>query len=217
MKNYHYFTRICVLTAFLASTFAPTLGIQESRTQDNGGSKGIAVSYPWSFSKGTETARITAQEASMEIGQRADYAMIPADVAAAAWKAGKYRTPIVGRLPSRTTLQALGKRLKAKRVMYGEISWHTRSIWVNAGPKTISTATVNVYVLDTNSGRIVFKRTNVKARSDEKTNGYKVAAAILFTPLVTAVSGGPVTPREQRAVQIALANAYSNWVSPVKK
>jgi hypothetical protein len=35
--------------------------------------------------------------------------------------------------------------------------------------------------------------------------------------LVTAVSGGPVTPREQRAVQIALANAYSNWVSPVKK
>ena len=100
MKNYHYFTRICVLTAFLASTFAPTLGIQEARTQDNGGSKGIAVSYPWSFSKGTETARITAQEASMEIGQRADYAMIPADVAAAAWKAGKYRTPIVGRLPS---------------------------------------------------------------------------------------------------------------------
>lgn len=217
MKHYQSILRLCLISASLLVSLQPSLGLKQESTAGNGGSKGIAVSYPWTFTKGTGTARTTAAEASMEIGQRADYAMIPMDVAAAAWKSGNFRTPTRGNLPSRTTLQAFGKKLKAKRVMYGEIAWHTRSIWVNAGPKTISTATVNVYVLDVNSGRVVFKRTNVKGRSDERTSGYKVAAAILFTPLVTAVSGGPATPREQRAVQIALGNAYSNWVNPVKK
>jgi len=45
-------------------------------------------------------------------------------------------------------------------------------------------------------------------------NVYKIAADILISPLVTVVSGGPATPREQRAVQIALGRAYHSWVKP---
>jgi hypothetical protein len=35
---------------------------------------------------------------------------------------------------------------------------------------------------------------------------------VLLTPLVTVVSGGPKTPHEQRAVQIAVAKAFRDWV-----
>ncbi len=174
--------------------------------------KGTVVAYPWVFQKGTETSRKTAVITAEEIGRRAGYASIPTSVAAEAWRTHKYATPSYGRLPSTTTLRAFGKSLKATVVLYGSVSWHTRSIWVNAGPKTISTATVNVYALNVATGKVVFRGSR-KGRSDEKENVYKVAAAILFTPLVTAVSGGPKTPQEQRAVQIAMSLAYQSWVN----
>lgn len=108
-------------------------------------------------------------------------------------------------------LKKFGKATGADVVLYGSIKWHTRSIWVNAGPKTISTATVTVYAYDVKSGKVTYKRSGLEGRSDEKTDGLKVAGAILISPLVTAVSGGPATPQEQRAAQIALARAYEAW------
>ena len=42
----------------------------------------------------------------------------------------------------------------------------------------------------------------------------KAGADVLLTPLVTVVSGGPKTPHEQRAVQIAVAKALKDWVKP---
>jgi hypothetical protein len=96
------------------------------------------------------------------------------------------------------------------------VAWHTRSIWVNAGPKTISTATVSVYVFDVASGKVVYKKTGVAGRSDERSQVLKLALDVLVSPLVTVVSGGPATPQEQRAVQIALGAAYHDWVKPTR-
>ena len=117
-------------------------------------------------------------------------------------------------MPTRATLEAFGKAVHADKVYYGSVSWHTRSIWVDLGPKTISTATVNAYVFDVNANKVVYKSEGIEGRSDEKENGYKIAADILISPLVTVVSGGPATPHEQRAVQIALGRAYHSWVKP---
>lgn len=176
--------------------------------------KGTAVAYPWAFKKGNRTARTLAIQTVEEIAQRVGFTTIPVDVAQGNWEKRKLKAPVYRQLPSRATLQAYGRSLNANRVLYGSIAWHTRSIWVNLGPKTISTATVDVYVLDVASGKILFQNRKVQGRSDEKSNGYKIAADILITPLVTAVSGGPATPQEQRAVQIALALAYRKWVNP---
>jgi hypothetical protein len=85
------------------------------------------------------------------------------------------------------------------------------------GPKTISTATVNAYVFDVASNKIVYRKQGVTGRSDERESIYKVAADVLVTPLVSAVSGGPATPREQRAVQIALGTAYRPWVRTIRR
>ena len=174
--------------------------------------KGMAVAYPWVFKKGHDTSKTMAVTSAEEIARKAGFASVPGDVAQKAWTSNKLPAPSYGKLPTPATLKAFGKALHASKVLYGSVAWHTRSIWVNAGPKTISTATVNVYVFDVASGKVVFNKNGVTGRSDEKSNGYKIAADVLFTPLVTAVSGGPATPQEQRAVQIALGLAYHTWV-----
>ena len=195
---------ILVCLAAIA-TIAPAMA------QTTATNKGVAVALPWVYSKGNDTARTLAVTSVEEIARKAQYSSIPGDVAQAAWEASKLPTPSYGHLPTRASLKAFGKAVKASKVLYGSISWHTRSIWVNLGPKTISTATIDAYVFDVASGKVVYQAKGVKGRSDEKSNGYKIAADILITPLVTAVSGGPATPQEQRAVQIGLALAYQAW------
>lgn len=173
-------------------------------------SKGIAVAYPWVFQDGTDTSRDTALKTASEILQKANYAPISTDAAKSAW--GNLPEPRFDKLPSKATLQKFGRATNARVVLYGSVSWHTRSIWVNTGPKTVSTATVSAYVYDVGSGKVVYRKAGVEGRSDEKENAYKIAADILVTPLVTVVSGGPKTPQEQRAVQIGLGRALHDWV-----
>lgn len=177
-------------------------------------SRGAAAVYPWAFDHGTDTARATALQSLGEIAGKASYSLIPQQVAQKAWSATGYPAPVYGDRPSKSELAAYGEKVHARVVVFGSISWHTRSIWVGAGPKTISTATVNAYVYDVRAGKIVYKRAGVEARSDEKENGYKIAADVLVTPIVSAVSGGPATPREQKAVQLALGNALHDWAHP---
>ena len=174
--------------------------------------KGIAVAYPWMFQKGTPTSRETAIATAEEIARKAGYEALPGDAARAAWASTGHAYVRFGNPPTRALLKAFGKAAHATKVVYGSVSWHTRSIWVNLGPKTISTATVNVYVFDVSSGMIIYKAKGVRGRSDEPSNGWKIAADVILSPLVTAVSGGPKTPHEQRAVQIALGKAYRDWV-----
>lgn len=204
MKTNRIFTTSILIAALCLS------GSAIARRQNT--ERGVAVAFPWAFSKGTPTARETAWVALGDVLSRAAYRTIPIAEAKAAWKKGKWGSPTVAVMPKTSTLRAFGRALKADKVIYGSVSWHTRSIWVNAGPKTISTATVTAMVFDVKSGKISYRRTAVKGRSDERSSNLKIAAAILFTPLVTAVSGGPATPREQRAAQISIALAFQPWI-----
>ncbi|MBS1708001.1 MAG: hypothetical protein JSS65_04685, partial [Armatimonadetes bacterium] len=97
--------------------------------------KGVAVAFPWTFQKGTDTARETVFSTVGEIGQKAKYDMSSHDEAFTVWEEMKLKTPAYGTLPSASALRKYGKSLHAKVVLYGSVSWHTRSIWVNAGPK----------------------------------------------------------------------------------
>lgn len=217
MKNkLHSNSTLLIGSLLLAATSLPTVALpQDSEaTIARTHAKGMAVAYPWAFSKGTKTARTTAIKTVEELIRRANYASVPGTTAASAWSATGYQMPVAGRMPTRAALKAYGAKTRANQILYGSVTWRTRSIWVNLGPKTISTATVNAYVYDVRQNKVVFRNRNVTGRSDEKSNGYKVAAAVLLTPVVTAVSGGPATPQEQRAVQIALGLAFRAWVTP---
>ena len=174
--------------------------------------RGTAVSYPWAFDEGNDTSRSMVHTLGSEVLQKAGYTAIPYDRAKHVWSSNGFGKPYYGDMPSRETIRKFGQALHVDKVLYGNVSWHTRSIWVNVGPHTISTATMNVYIMDVATGKIEYQRKGVVARSDEKENGAKIAGDVLLTPLVTAVSGGPATPREQRAVQLAMGHALHDWV-----
>lgn len=177
--------------------------------------KGMAVAYPFAFVKGTDTARSYVYDVASGIAQKAGYAAIPHQVAENAWDELRLRDPKPGDMPTTDELHKFGKKVRAKIVLYGTVAWRTRSIVVGAGPKTISTATVNVYVYSVRADKVIFSsKKDIWARSDEKENNYKLAADILLVPVISMVSGGPETPQDQRAVQIALARAYHPWVKP---
>lgn len=196
--------RLLIILGLVASAFTASA---QSAT-----SKGTAVAYPWSYSKGTDTAQATAQATVEHLARREGYSSVPLDVAKKAWTDLKLPDPSLGRMPTAANLRALARKVNASVVLYGSVKWHTRSIWVDLGPRTISTATANVYVFDVKTGKTTYKKTGVEGRSDEKANTLKIIGAILVTPLVTAVSGGPMTPQQERAVQIALARAYQGWL-----
>ena len=178
---------------------------------------GTIVAYPWAFDKATDTAKKAVHRIANEICRKGGFEVVPGDTASSEWRRADRRLPTIGHLANRETLMSYGQAIHANFVMYGSVSWHTRSIWVNAGPKTISTATVDVYVMDVATGSNVYEKHDVEGRSDEKSQALKIVGDILLTPLVSAVSGGPAAPREERAAQIAMSRALYDWAKPARK
>lgn len=177
-------------------------------------SKGAAVVYPIVYKRnsGTKTSRAAAVQSVREVLQKSGYTLISDNVASSNWKRMRLPLPQPA-YPTRTSeLVRFGKAVKARYVIAPKFDFHSRSIWVNLGPKTISTVTTDVAIVDTTDGKLVYQRKNVKGRSDEKENTVKIVADVLVTPIVSAVSGGPKTPHEQRAAQISVARALRDWV-----
>ena len=171
------------------------------------------ATYPWAFDSGNQTSRTTAIKTVSEIASKLGYSPLSVEESTKIYNSLRPVAAARNGVPIKADLMRYGKAAHADLIFYGKAKWHTRSIWVGAGPKTISTATVDVYAFDVRKGKVVYSKRGVEGRSDEKENGLKVAGAVLLTPFVTAVSGGPATPREQRAVQVALGKAYAPWNS----
>ncbi len=175
-------------------------------------SRGSVAVFPVVFDdSGTTTSRAKAKDAMVEVFRKGGFKVLDDAAAAKAWKGKGYRVPTSARPPSTDQLASFGRAAGVKYVSTAHVTFHTRSIWVNLGPKTISNSTISVTVIESSSGKIVFEGDG-EGRSDEKSDGLKVAGALLLTPLVTAVSGGPKTPHESRAAQIAAARALEKFV-----
>jgi len=145
--------------------------------------------------------------------QKAGFKPVEERKAMAAWVNLGFADATMERPPTAKQLTQFGKDTGAKYVVTATVHFHTRSIWVNLGPKTISTCDVTVTIVDPKTAKIAYEK-QASGRSDEKSDPIKVAGAVLISPLVTAVSGGPKTPQESRAGQIAVANALYKFVVP---
>jgi hypothetical protein len=176
--------------------------------------KGTAVVYPVVFSRdsGAEGSRKTAVASVREALQKAGYSLASNSAAASVWKRLRIPLPSTDQPPKARELARFGREMKADFVVSAVFDFHSRSIWVDLGPRTVSTAKASVSVFAVGTGKVVYRKRNAQGRSDEKANAVKIAADVLLTPLVTVVSGGPKTPQEQRAVQIAVARAMQGWL-----
>lgn len=173
----------------------------------------VAV-LPWIYLKGTNGAKKTAREFLDTVLTKSDFEVIPEARVAVAWKdmnlsLGEDRKE----LPTPKELLSLGEKLGVDWVITGKAEWHTRSIWVGLGPKTKSDCTVDVIVVDVRKREIALDARKVKMDSTAKEDTLKAVGTVLLTPLFTIVSGGPKTPHEQRAVQLAIAKAIQPWLA----
>jgi hypothetical protein len=202
------------LVTLLAATAMFAAAPQPANAQER--ERGTVVVFPLIFSHngGDETSRNTGRMAVNETLQKGGYTLIPAGLGESAWKHLGYAMPTADDPAKRTDLARLGTELKARYVVSAVINFHTRSIWVDLGPRTVSSATVDIVITDAADDKTVYTRTDIVGRSDEKFDLAKAGADLLISPLVTIVSGGPKTPHEQRAVQIAVAKAMRDWARP---
>lgn len=175
-------------------------------------SRGTVAIYPVLFdSSGTPTSRQKTEDALYEVFKKGGFKVVSENTSAAAWKKQGLKTPTYTRPPSVPQLAKFGESAGARYVVMAQINYRTRSIWVNLGPKTISSCDVSITIIDTEKKAIAYEA-DASARSDEKSDPLKVAGTLLISPLVTAVSGGPKTPQESRAGQIAVAKALEKFI-----
>ncbi|MCW5935863.1 MAG: hypothetical protein KIT11_00965 [Fimbriimonadaceae bacterium] len=199
-----------ILGRVLAITVLSVVAVPSVLAQAD--SRGSMLVYPVIFDEtGTDGSRAKAQDALTEIFKKGGFKVVDDSKAGSVWKAKGFRTPTITRPPTVQQLVALGKTVGVRYVCTTSVTFHTRSIWVNLGPKTISTCNMTVTIVDAKAGKVAYEAEG-EARSDEKSDKLKVAGALLLTPLVTAVSGGPKTPQESRAAQIAAAHALEKFV-----
>ncbi|MDR3691907.1 MAG: hypothetical protein P4L46_21180 [Fimbriimonas sp.] len=172
---------------------------------------------PISYADGNKTSRELAVETIRKIVEHKGYTVLPQEridrrleslQPSIAYRKG---APVLG------DLARFAATVHASKLVFGKIGWHTRSVWVGAGPKTISTATVDIAIYDANRDSVTYEKHGIQGRSDEKEGTLKLIADVIVTPFVTVVSGGPSTPREQRAVQIALGKALEPWVHGARR
>ena len=161
---------------------------------------------PWRFVNGDRTSRTMVYDTIGKILDHHVFNVITQDSVD-----HHFGSTFDGRRPSLAELAQNAAALQANDAVFGKASWHTRSIWVGTGPKTISTATIELFVYSAKKGTITYQQKGT-GRSDEKELVLKDLADVIVTPFVTVVSGGPATPQEQRAVQIAIGRAFRPWV-----
>ena len=174
----------------------------------------IAV-LPWQLENGTDRAKKTAREFLSALLTKIKVDAASEVKTTAAWAASTGSEEIYqnNQLPSAANMLRVGNKMGVDWVMSGKVSWHSRSIWVGLGPKTKSTATVSVRIVDVKNQVVALEVADMKIDDTAKEDTLKALGAVFVSGLFTVVSGGPKTPHEQRAVQIGIAKALEPWLA----
>jgi hypothetical protein len=182
--------------------------------------KTVAI-LPWSFKGGTDTAVKTAKDTIELFFDKAKYDRMPSLKVRSAWEdqLGHAAVKEIVKddeqpqdLPSAKDLLALGEKLHVDMVCAGRAKWHTKSVWIALGPKTKADCTVDLIMVDVKKREIATEAHDVKADDTRSESGLETAGAIFISMGITAFSGGPATPHQQKAAQHALGLAFEPWL-----
>ena len=206
----------------LIATLA-VIAMAQTPINTQGGSKPIrqVAILPWTLKDGTDTAMKTARETVRMLFEKSNYEVVPEVRTKTIWeeelKLGSIKEIVQGKdsypdLPSAKDLLALGKQMNVDIVCAGRASWHTKSVWVGLGPKTKADCTVDTMIIDVKKEEIILDAKAVKSDSTRKEKGLETAGALLVSFGITALSGGPKTPHQQRAAQNAIGLALEPWL-----
>jgi len=185
--------------------------------------KTVAV-LPWSFRGGTDTAVQTAKDTISLFFAKTKYEAVPTVRVNSAWEDKLGNPPVkqiikdddpLPDLPSPKQLLALGQKLNVDLVCAGRAKWHTKSVWISLGPKTKADCTVDMLLIDVKKQEVLLDQKDINADDTRKESGLETAGALFVSMGITAFSGGPKTPHQQRAAQLALGLAFEPWLKTV--
>jgi len=184
---------------------------------------------PWAMKDGVEEARKLCATTVEDLFKGVNYEPMSATLTKTAWEE-TLQQPLLKptyddqnempALPLAKDLLKLGETLHADLVCAGRAKWHTKSVWVSLGPKTKADCTVDIMIVDVPNKEVVLEAHDVKADSTRTEKGLETAAALLVSFGFTAFSGGPKTPHQKRAGQMAVMLAMDPWlktIAPKKK
>ena len=179
------------------------------------------VVLPWGLAAATEEAQETVRKTVRLMLEKANYEVIPEARAKRVWEEDMAQPAIklyidhengLTDLPTPKNLLTLGEKLEADLVCAGRAKWHTKSVWVNLGPKTKAECTVDMILIDVKLKEVVLKVEDMKADSTRSESGLETAGAVLVSMGITSLSGGPKTPHQKRAGAVAVALAFDPWL-----
>lgn len=224
---------------FLVFSLFPCLAqdTQENKPIENSSeisantSETVAI-LPWIYQNGTSGAHIAAKEFLKTVLTKSlffredSFRIIPKEQVTQVWTQDMGHDPSLEKtgLPTPKELLKLGEKLGVDWVVTGNAFWRTRSVWIGLGPKTKSDCIIDMIIVDVKKKEISLDARGVKMDSAPRENPLKVVTVVLFgivsgkkwlssTVPLTIVSGGPKTPREQSAVQLAIAKAIAPWLA----
>lgn len=172
----------------------------------------VAV-LPWCFVGGTEGAKRTAREFLNAVLAKGYLEILPESRVAASCEDLDIDTSERGKvLPSPRQLLKLGMKLGVDYVIAPLADWHSRPIWVSLGPKTKSTCSVDMLIIDVKNQEVVLDAKQVRMDDTAKESTLQTLGSLFISMYITVLSGGPKTPHEQRAGQLAVAKAIEPWI-----
>jgi hypothetical protein len=199
------------MTCAVGLLLSMALGLQVYA--DNAQPQTVVV-YPMIFANGTDGAHEISVKYLHSILSKIYLEEISEDKANFTWVKVMHNDPPTptSEIPSNKELLELGVKLNADWVIAVRERWHTRSLWVGFGPKTKSDCYVDMKIIHVPNAEIVRDAKNIDGNDTARDDALKDAGAILLTPFITTVSGGPKTPHEQKAAINAIGKAISPWV-----
>jgi hypothetical protein len=169
---------------------------------------------PWDFEKGSSGAVKTGNEFLASVLSKSHVETLSEPRTLAGWEEANSIAWSEDKkdLPSPAQMLRAGNKLGVDWVMAGRAVWHTKSVWIGLGPKTKSDCTVDVRIVDVKNREVVLDAKQVRLDDTAKEDTMKALGAVFVSGLFTMVSGGPKTPHEQRAVQLAMGKAMEPWL-----
>ncbi len=169
---------------------------------------------PWDFEQGTQGAVKTGKEFLASVLSKSQIETLSEVKTLAGWEEanGTSWSEDKKDLPSPAQMLRTGNKLNVDWVMSGRAVWHTKSVWIGLGPKTKSDCTVDVRIVDVKNKEVVLDAKKVRLDDTAKEDTLKALGTVFVSGLFTMVSGGPKTPHEQRAVQLAMGKAMEPWL-----
>jgi TolB-like protein len=207
-------TLACVAAAVAGPAASATqAGQAQAGTEGTVTVESIAV-LPWNYVDGTEGARKTAKDFLTDILVKVKVDRISDVKTVAAWQEMNQTEFVPSKqMPTAAQMLRVGQKLGVDWVMAGSAAWHSRSVWVSLGPKTKSTCTVTVRIVDVKRQEVALDVAELKMDSTAKEDTLKALGTVFISGLFTMVSGGPKTPHEQRAASLGIAKALEPWLA----